>query len=114
MKLLFDENLSPRLTDLLQSEYPDSVHVTSAGFRSAPDEHIWYFARDHNFIIVSKDNDFRQRAFLEGAPPKVIWVNIGNAGTEVIAEVLRVNQERVAALVSDPEAALLVLSMQLP
>jgi len=31
MKLLFDENLSPRLVEALASEYPGSAHVRNAG-----------------------------------------------------------------------------------
>ena len=34
----------------------------------------WAYARDHGYTIVSKDNDFRQYAFLYGPPPKVLWL----------------------------------------
>jgi predicted nuclease of predicted toxin-antitoxin system len=52
------------------------------------DSHVWNYARDNAFVIVSKDNDFRQRSFLDGAPPKVIWLSVGNAGTHTIADLL--------------------------
>ena len=35
MKLLFDENLSPRLVHALESEYPNSAHVRALGLRGA-------------------------------------------------------------------------------
>jgi len=44
--------------------------------RGATDAALWEYAKDHGFAIVSKDNDFRQRAFVYGAPPKVIWLSI--------------------------------------
>lgn len=42
----------------------------------------WDYAGFHGFVIVSKDNDFRQLSFLKGPPPKVVWLSIGNAGTD--------------------------------
>ncbi len=72
MKLLFDENLSPRLVELLATEFPQSVHVETLGMCGTTDAELWEYAKTHEFAIVSKDNDFRQRAFVHGAPPKVI------------------------------------------
>ena len=88
MKLLFDENLSRRLVDLLAAEFPGSSHPDLIGIPGATDTGLWNYALQHGFTIVSKDNDFRQRAFLYGPPPKVIWLSVGNAGTSVIAELL--------------------------
>lgn len=64
MKLLFDQNLSRHLVRHLASEYPASRHVTEMGLDTATDNEIWSYARDHGFMIVSKDSDFRQLAFL--------------------------------------------------
>ncbi len=69
MRLLLDENLSPRLVELLSAAYPGSEHVGAAGLRAQPDQAVWDYARTHSLIIVSKDNDFRQLSFLVGAPP---------------------------------------------
>ena len=109
MKLLFDENVSPQLTDLLRDDYPDSTHVRDVGLGGAPDARIWDHARDHGFTIVSKDDDFRQRSFLEGSPPKVVWLQVGNAATLKIAELLRREAERVRSFEAEPESALLIL-----
>ncbi|MEI7553723.1 DUF5615 family PIN-like protein [Candidatus Chlorohelix sp.] len=35
MKLLFDQNLSPRLVNMLEDLYPDSLHVSAVGLCSA-------------------------------------------------------------------------------
>jgi predicted nuclease of predicted toxin-antitoxin system len=74
VKLLFDENLSPRLVKEIASIWPDSKHVDPLGMRGARDEEIWVFARNNEFTIVSKDDDFRSLALVHGAPPKVIWL----------------------------------------
>jgi len=109
VKLLFDENLSPRLNELLRDEYPDSAHVRDVGLTGSPDARIWDHARDNGFTIVSKDDDFRQRSFLEGAPPKVVWLQVGNAGTATIAGLLRREAIRLRQFESEAESALLIV-----
>ncbi len=81
MSLLLDANLSPKLADRLHPIFPGIQHVDLSGFRGQTDHAIWDFARNRGLAIVSKDNDFRQLAFLHGPPPKVIWLAVGNAGT---------------------------------
>jgi predicted nuclease of predicted toxin-antitoxin system len=41
MKLLFDQNISPRLVHRLEGIYADSVHVREIGLRDADDSLIW-------------------------------------------------------------------------
>lgn len=111
MKLLFDENLSPRLVQALELEYPGSAHVRTLGLRGATDGAIWEAARREVYVIVSKDNDFRQLSFLHGAPPKVIWLSVGNAGTEAILRFLRSQRAEIQAFGDDTETSLLVLTL---
>lgn len=79
MTLLFDANLSPALVVSLRTEYPGSTHVRDVGLRSGTDAEIWEYAKVNGFTIVSKDTDFRERSFVEGFPPKVLWLDVGNA-----------------------------------
>jgi predicted nuclease of predicted toxin-antitoxin system len=89
MKLLFDQNLSPRLPRLLADLYPDSVHVREVGLRNATDTVIWMHAKQNGFVIVSKDSDFQQRSLSLGHPPKFIWLRVGNCPVQLIQELLR-------------------------
>ena len=91
MKLLFDENLSARVVGDLASLWPGSTHIELLGMRGASDAAIWAHARDGDFIIVSKDDDFRSLALVRGPPPKVIWLQVGNAPTAAVANLLRAN-----------------------
>jgi hypothetical protein len=70
LKLLFDENLSSRLVGALADQFPKSSHVNLVGLAGATDLEIWAYAREHDFTVVSKDDDFRSLSFVNGAPPK--------------------------------------------
>lgn len=107
MKLLFDQNLSPRLARSLAGVYPDSAHVMDVGLSDADDRAIWMFDREHGFAIDAKDGDFRQLSFLDGPPPKVVWVRLGNCSTDDIATVLRRRADDLRDFASAPEAAFL-------
>ena len=110
MKLLFDQNLAPRLVRDLADLFPDSAHVRDVGLKSSTDREIWHFARDGRFVIVSKDTDFQQMSFVWGHPPKVIWIRRGNCSVRESESVLRTNSARIHEFEADPEAAFLVLS----
>jgi predicted nuclease of predicted toxin-antitoxin system len=111
VKLLFDENVSHRLSHSLSDEFPGSMHVRTVGLRGAADRQIWDYARDHGFTIVSKDTDFRERSYVEGAPPKVVWLDVGIAGTEAIEGLIRGERERLERFAASGEASCLILSL---
>jgi predicted nuclease of predicted toxin-antitoxin system len=112
LKLLFDENVSSRLVEILAADFPGCTHIELVGLRGGTDTEIWNYARENGYWIVSKDNDFRQRAFLYGSPPKVVWLSVGNAGTHAIAELIRAGRDRLRAFDLDPAESLLVLRAQ--
>lgn len=109
MKLLLDENLSRRLVPMRASVYPDSQHVEHLGLQGQSDIEIWRYAAEHGFVIVSKDDDFRQLSFLRGAPPKVIHLVLGNAGTQAVANLLIRQQAALQAFELDEQTSLLIL-----
>jgi predicted nuclease of predicted toxin-antitoxin system len=110
VRLLLDQNLSYRLVRSLSDVFPNSLHVHDVGLARADDDAVWAYALDHDLIIVSKDSDFRQRSFLQGAPPKVVWIRRGNCSTQEIDGLLRVHQNDLLAFANDEAAAFLVLS----
>ena len=88
MKLLLDQNLSHRLTSRLSDLY-EATHVRDVGLREANDVSVWEYAKAEGYTIVSKDSDFQQRSLLYGAPPKFIWLRVGNCSVEETEELLR-------------------------
>ena len=110
MKLLFDQNLSHTLVVRLADVFPDSVHVRQVGLETADDQVVWEYAKGKELIIVSKDSDMHQRSFLFGAPPKVVWVRLGNCSTSDVESVLRLHVDALKTFESDPFASFLSLS----
>ena len=109
MKLLFDQNLSPQLPGLLSDLYPDSVHVRDVGLRDATDTAIWNYAKQNEFVIVSKDSDFQQRSLLLGHPPKFIWLRVGNCPVRPIQELLRKHSVAIHTFEQSPTESHLML-----
>lgn len=107
-RLLFDQNLSPRLADV----YPGSEHVFHLGLDRAPDVDVWSVARSSAFVIVSKDADFPEMATLRGAPPHVVWILQGNCSTADTEALLRASVAAVATFTDDPSASVLSLGQR--
>jgi predicted nuclease of predicted toxin-antitoxin system len=110
MRLLLDENLSPRLVRALADLFPGSVHVHDCGLGESADSHVWDFAREESLTILSKDSDFCELSALRGSPPKVIWLHIGNCSTGEIEAVLRRFAVAIAEFINHPEDRCLVLT----
>ena len=108
-RLLFDQNLAPVLARRLADLYPRSRHVRQEGLAAADDAAIWRHAAAEGLVIVTKDDDFRQRSFLYGPPPQVVWAKLGNCRTADVEAVLRERHAEVCAFAADAHAALLVV-----
>jgi predicted nuclease of predicted toxin-antitoxin system len=109
VRLLFDNNLSPRLSAAVADLYPDSVHVRALALQRAPDDDVWEYAREHGYVIVSKDSDFHQRSLVEGFPPKIVWIQRGNCTTAAIIELLRRSGRAILDFEQDEVASFLIL-----
>jgi predicted nuclease of predicted toxin-antitoxin system len=111
VKLLLDENLSSTLVQRLSKAFRGTLHADQVGLRSRPDIELWDFAAENGLVIVSKDSDFKQLSFLFGHPPKVIWLSVGDAGTEAIASLILSHRARLESFQSDENDSLLVLEI---
>jgi predicted nuclease of predicted toxin-antitoxin system len=110
MKLLFDENLSPKLPKLLATVYPGSMHVRDCGLKGMPDDDVWDFARNNGFTLVSKDSDFYQRSMLYGSPPKLVWLRIGNCTRDHLVTLLTSHAADIHALDASTIEAMIAIS----
>ena len=109
VKLLFDQNLSPGLVKRLGTLFPGSAHVRSIGLREGSDEEIWTDALSSGMTIVTKDGDFHQMSRKLGAPPKVVWLRLGNCSTDDIERVLCEHAPDLIEFESDPLPSILII-----
>ena len=70
---------------------------------------VWELARENGCIVVSKDGDFHRLAVLRGAPPKFVWVRLGNCRTVDVANLLRSRYEDIVRFDAQDEATVLEL-----
>jgi predicted nuclease of predicted toxin-antitoxin system len=101
MKLLFDQNLSPKLAIHLVKTFNGSKHLQDLSLDDVNDSTVWEFAKKEGFTIVTKDNDFNNMVSFFGFPPKVIWIRRGNCSTKEIKALLDSNMEKVLSFISD-------------
>lgn len=103
MKLLLDENISRRLIPQLDPAYPGSTHAALIGLERASDLVLWEYARRNDFVLVTKDADFYEMSLLRGAPPRVIWLRVGNVTKTTIARLLLDQRAHIERALSDDE-----------
>lgn len=98
VKLLLDQNLSRRLVPALQERFPGSSQVMLLGLERASDSELWEYAREHGFVFVTKDDDFRDLQTLRGFPPKLIMLRLGNCTNQQVLDAVLGSADRVLAL----------------
>ena len=109
MRLLFDENLSEALLPLLSDLYPGSLHVRSIGRGGASDTDVWAIAAREGCILVTRDADFVHLSVARGAPPKVVWIGLGNCPNADIVTLLRRRHADIAGFAECDEPTFLAL-----
>ena len=109
MRLLFDENLSTKLVVRLAELFPSCAHIEQFHLSGRPDDEIWALAARSDFIVVTADADFYERALSKGPPPKVIWLRRWHYTTREAETVLRREAIRIAHFAANADLGLLVL-----
>jgi predicted nuclease of predicted toxin-antitoxin system len=108
-RLLFDEQLAEVLVELVADVFPQSLHVRPLGAAARDDRGIWNLAKENGCVLVTKDEDFHRLSVLLGAPPKVIWIRLGNCSTADIAALLRRHAHVIGEFVDRDDVVLLEL-----
>jgi predicted nuclease of predicted toxin-antitoxin system len=93
MRLLLDNNLSPRLVEVLGKEGWDVVHVRELGLHAATDRVVLDTARADDRVLVSADTDFGAllAASHEPGPSIVLVRRVVGRRVEVLAGLLLAN-----------------------
>ena len=95
MRLLFDQNISFRITKKLIDLFPNCKHVSDCGLMDCNDSDIWKYARKNDYSIVTFDSDFYDISVINGYPPKIIWVRSGNLTTKEMVKLMTHNKNMI-------------------
>lgn len=103
MKLLFDQNISFRITKHISVDFVGSVHVSDVGLSDCRDREIWKYAKINDFTIVTFDTDFYDISLINGHPPKIIWIRAGNLSTNELINLLDHRKTQIQRFISSEE-----------
>lgn len=110
MKLLFDQNLPPRLVLALADLFPESQHVHTLGLDRASDREICDFAQQQGYAVVTKDADFEDLAIAGGSSVNVVLIRRGNCSAKEVEDLLRAQSEAILSHgIEDRQVRTLVL-----
>ena len=87
MGFLIDANLPYRFSLWKQAGFTHVYEIDPA----LSDRAIWAYAKERDMVIVTKDADFSDRMMVEGPPPRVVHLRVGNLK---IGELRRFLEER--------------------
>ena len=109
MRILLDQNLSPKLIRRLADVMPGLESVYDHGLTGASDPFIFDWARRLEFsALVSADRDFVHLAEYVGPPPRVIRIERCDYPSGMIEQLLRREALRIFDFVESKRAVLLL------
>lgn len=109
MRLLLDENLSEFILPAIADLYPESLHVRLLDAGGASDDMVWRLAKEHGCVLVTRDEDFLRFSIVRGAPPKVVWLAVGNYSNHELVRLLRTRYQDIEQFHSHEQATFLTL-----
>ena len=83
MKLLCDVHIAYKIVMFLKKHADEVIHVNDILDKwYTTDQAICEYADSHDFIVVSKDKDFRNSHFIRLSPKKLLLITLGNSSNE--------------------------------
>ena len=103
MRVLLDQNLSPKLIQKLADVFPELESVYDHGLIDSSDSFIFDWARRAEVsAVISADRDFVRLAERFGSPPKAILIDRCDFPSRIVEQLLRREALRIHDfLVSD-------------
>lgn len=96
MKFLLDVHISYKLANAIKELGHEAIHINTILDKwHTKDSDICKYADKNDFILITKDTDFRISYFLSNTPKKLIKVNLGNISTEKLVSVFRKNISQI-------------------
>jgi predicted nuclease of predicted toxin-antitoxin system len=103
LEIWLDNHISPIIAKWLKDELGLEVKSSyTLQLHNLKDFEIYKKAKDYgNVIIVSKDSDLDEIVSLNGSPPKLIILKVGNCDNKILFSILKNNIEKAIRLLFD-------------
>ena len=79
------------------------------GAGGASDDVVWRLAKEHGCVLVTRDEVFLRLSIVLGAPPKVVWLAVGNCSNQEVIRLLRTRHQNIQEFCSHEQATFLTL-----
>lgn len=97
MRFLVDAQLPPALADWLTEAGHQAQHVEEVGLRDSEDSPIWRYALENQAVLLTKDEDFAERARQGRTTPVIVWLRVGNVSNRALHQWLMPQLPQVMA-----------------
>lgn len=95
-KFIIDTQLPPLLARYFTSKGCHAIHTTYfTNGHLLSDKQIVEIAKTSNRIIVTKDSDFYDNYLVNGAPPSVLILQLGNCSNKDLIQLLDSNLDTI-------------------
>lgn len=99
MKVICDVHIARRIVRFFQSQGVEAIHVNDIlDSWYTKDTAIAAYADQYNYVVVSKDADFKNSHLLRKSPKRLLKINLGNISTadliHILAQHLEVLKEK--------------------
>lgn len=92
MKILCDVHIPYKLVRMFHDKGIEAEHINNILNRwHTSDADICTYADEHDFIVLSKDVDFRNSYFLSRTPGKLIRIQLGNIPNTELLKIIEKN-----------------------
>lgn len=96
MKFLCDVHISYKLSNFLTSLGFESIHINDILNKSETiDSDLCDYADLNDYVIITKDSDFRDSYFVKQTPRKLIKINLGNIQNQ---ELIKIFADNIGAI----------------
>jgi predicted nuclease of predicted toxin-antitoxin system len=99
MKFLCDVHIPFALVNKLKTFGFKVIHVNELPDKwNTRDAEICNFADDNDYVVITKDSDFRNSFFLKQSPKKIIKINLGNISNKDLIQIFETQITKISRL----------------
>ena len=92
MKFLCDVHISYKIRSYIKSLGFEAIHINEILDRwHTKDKTICRYADANDFIVVTKDADFKNSLLISNTPKKLVKVNLGNLSNTILVDIISAN-----------------------